>query len=182
MSPTLPCVVIAFGLSLLPARAQESRCEVASETHEENAALPSPESGQEKAASDRMEIVLRPDEPWLSSDGSLVLIWVGVTDSRCPIGAHCIRAGEATVRLEYDSVPAGNRRTTTLILPAGSSGQDDRSSVTIDERRFELIELLPHPEMDSSVEQPSPTVRLTVTSGDDSAGDGDASEPARPAA
>jgi hypothetical protein len=180
MSRTLACVVIAFGLSLLPECGQASRREVASETHEANAALPSSESGQEKAASDRMEIVLRPDEPWLSSDGSLEIIWVGVTDSRCPIGARCIRAGEATVRLEYDSVPAGNRRTATLILPAGSSGQDDRSSVTIDERRLELIEVLPHPELDSSIEQTSPTVRLSVTSADDSAGHGDTSKPARP--
>ena len=61
-----------------------------------------------------------------------------VEDSRCPINARCIRAGEAKIRI---AVSRGRAAARTIELTTDSEGQ----AVTVYEHKFWIDDLTPRP-------------------------------------
>ncbi len=134
---------LAIGLTLV------SGCNrtVASPAGPETAAPPTakPESGENETPEN---VTLSLHEAWTSRDSAFALKWTAVADSRCPIGARCIRAGEARVTLEYNSPPdSGVPESLHLSLPPSRS---EGSSADVDGIRVRVLEVLPVPRVDSA--------------------------------
>jgi hypothetical protein len=65
-----------------------------------------------------------------------------LNDSRCPIGAYCLLAGNATVRFKYDkynNTPIYFNLLTNPISP---------KFAIINEYKFTLIDLIPYPSLE----------------------------------
>lgn len=78
-----------------------------------------------------------------------------VEDSRCPIGAECIWAGRAVLRVE---VKGKNGRVQTAELEVGNAA----SVVTIDGIKINILSLTPHPNVDKQLSVKDYVAKITV--------------------
>ena len=79
-------------------------------------------------------------------DELLVLSFRSVSsDSRCPIGVLCIRAGEAVVALELRRLPS---TTAPLVL---KTDPQNEASAHFQSYQIELVELKPHPRLGETI-------------------------------
>lgn len=78
-----------------------------------------------------------------------------VEDSRCPIGAECIWAGRAVLRVE---VKGKNGKVQTAELEVGNAA----SAVTIDGIKISILSLTPHPNVDKQLSVKDYLAKITV--------------------
>ncbi|MEP7309879.1 MAG: hypothetical protein ABJA98_30585 [Acidobacteriota bacterium] len=79
-----------------------------------------------------------------------------LSDSRCPRGAQCIVAGDATVRVWLAKSPRGRENRELKTTPDGSHGVYDAYKIT-------LITLAPSPEVGSTIRPTDYVATLIVT-------------------
>ncbi|MCS6768460.1 MAG: hypothetical protein RMJ59_06555 [Candidatus Nitrosocaldus sp.] len=93
-----------------------------------------------------------------SGKGGLLLIRFAdvLEDSRCPEGAHCIRAGSATVMLEVTSVHGSMY----LDLAVGDMGYDARRIMGY---TVSLLDVRPYPRVDGRIEKDEYAIELLVS-------------------
>jgi hypothetical protein len=100
---------------------------------------------------------LRASESAAVADELLVVTFDRVSsDSRCPLGVLCIRAGEGVVQLDLRRLPSNTKQVTLKTDPVAET-----------EARFEgyevqLLELLPHPVAGESIPAGDYVARLSV--------------------
>ncbi len=92
-------------------------------------------------------------------DSGLSFTIEDVNDSRCPKGARCFRTGEAMVRLRIKSFDT-EQTDTTEIIKLNRPGTNAR---TYREYRFELIDVLPYPDMDKQHKKSDIKVLLKIS-------------------
>ena len=79
-----------------------------------------------------------------------------LADSRCPRGAQCIVAGDATVRVWLAKSPRGRENRELKTTPAGSQGVYDAYKIA-------LVTVAPSPEVGSTIRPTDYAVTLTVS-------------------
>ena len=79
-----------------------------------------------------------------------------LSDSRCPRGAQCIVAGDATVRVWLAKSPRGRENRELKTTPDGSQGVYDAYKIT-------LVALAPSPEVGSTIRPTDYVATLTVS-------------------
>jgi hypothetical protein len=79
-----------------------------------------------------------------------------LSDSRCPRGAQCIVAGEATVRIWLSKAPRGRDNRELKTTPEGSQA-------VYDAYRVQLVTLVPSPEVGSTIRPTDYVATLMVT-------------------
>lgn len=107
---------------------------------------------------------------WTPSEQAFELTWLEIRDSRCPIGARCIRAGEVEVILEFKPLERPNEPTSlTLTLPGPAPDPDDpsstkdRSTKIVEGWRIRLLEVLPRPRVDLPADSAEPVARISIS-------------------
>ncbi|MFP4621127.1 MAG: hypothetical protein ACLFM7_07425 [Bacteroidales bacterium] len=83
-----------------------------------------------------------------------------VEDSRCPKGARCFRAGEAMVWLRMKSFDTEQTDTTENI----KLSRPEANARTYKEYRFELIDVLPYPDIETKYKKSDYRVLLKIVS------------------
>ena len=79
-----------------------------------------------------------------------------LSDSRCPRGAQCIVAGEATVRVWLSKAPRGRENRELKTTP-------DASQAVYDAYKITLVTLVPSPEVGSTIRPTDYVATLMVT-------------------
>jgi len=79
-----------------------------------------------------------------------------LADSRCPRGAQCVVAGDATVRVWLAKSPRGRENRELKTTPDGSQGVYDAYKIT-------LVTLAPSPEVGSRIRPTDYVATLMVT-------------------
>ena len=91
-------------------------------------------------------------------DSGLSFTIEDMNDSRCPKGARCFRAGEAMVWLRMKSFDT-EQTDTTENIKLSKPGTDAR---TYKEYRFELIDVLPYPDIATKYKKSDYTILLKI--------------------
>lgn len=78
-----------------------------------------------------------------------------VWDSRCPEGANCIWAGNATA---FFSLKAGSEKKNFLLHTHPNSSED----TVIDNLHFKLIDVTPYPQLNSEIDPADYSVELLI--------------------
>ena len=92
----------------------------------------------------------------IDGDGLRIQFERVVSDSRCPKGAQCIRAGEAVIQI---AVTRGSTKESYDL----KTMPPDASRVEIDRYRVTLVAVEPEPTLESPPPQGDYTATLTVT-------------------
>ena len=79
-----------------------------------------------------------------------------ISDSRCPRGAQCIVAGDATVRVWLAKAPRGRENRELKTTPGGSQAVYDAYKIV-------LVTVAPSPEVGSTIRPTDYVVTLTVS-------------------
>jgi hypothetical protein len=107
----------------------------------------------------------RLDQPFTLSPGAAAVVegenlQVGfdqvLSDSRCPVGAQCIVAGEATVRVWLVKAPRGRENVELKTTTAASQA-------TYDAYRISLVTVTPSPEVGQTIRPSDYAVTLLLT-------------------
>lgn len=97
------------------------------------------------------------DELYCNSKYEFRLSFDSLSDGRCPIGAWCVWEGTARINL---IVQSSNNANQTFTLFTHSSFLND---TMVDGIRYELIDLLPYPEIDKSYQEEDYILRLFIS-------------------
>ena len=95
-------------------------------------------SATDAAPQDIQRIELRLNQP--VSVAGLELDWLELSDSRCPMGVQCFRAGEAKVTIKVNEVPGGQEDQIIVLSTARQKG-----TATAFGRKFQLLRVDPYP-------------------------------------
>jgi hypothetical protein len=100
---------------------------------------------------------LKYSELYCNSEHEFRVSFDSISDSRCPIGVLCVWEGNASVRLilKHDG-----ENTTTFRLNTNSSFLTD---TLVNGLRFELIDILPYPEVDKDYQLDDYILRMHIS-------------------
>ncbi|MBR9921926.1 MAG: hypothetical protein GYB31_13880 [Bacteroidetes bacterium] len=103
-----------------------------------------------------------PDEIIIYQEGNNTITLTAINDSRCPINATCVWAGNGEVLLTFDN---GSETADFKLNTAGYSSNDQNypSSATVLGVTIELLNLLPYPEVGETYYLDDYTLELVVT-------------------
>jgi len=82
-----------------------------------------------------------------------------ISDSRCPIDAECVWAGEATIALRAICAPSD---TIDFELRFGDGFNDKRDTTIFDIYKVELLEVLPLTEVEVELEKEDYSIRVLI--------------------
>jgi hypothetical protein len=94
---------------------------------------------------------------YCNSKNEIRLSYDSIYDSRCPIGAMCIWEGNGAVKLHLQQ---SGRDPVTFWL---NTHPDFLNDTVISGIRYELIDLLPYPEVGKEYQQEDYTIQLRIT-------------------
>ena len=100
---------------------------------------------------------LKYNKLYCNSRHEIRLRFDSIADSRCPIGATCIWEGNGAVKLH---VQQSGETPTVFWLNTHPNFLND---TVVNGIRFELIDLLPYPEVDKDYQQEDYTLQLRIT-------------------
>lgn len=91
----------------------------------------------------------------LATDDLTITFKAVTVDSRCPLGVHCVVAGEADVVLTVEQ--GQNRHDITVTVGAGAANE-----ATVQPYTIRILALDPYPVIDQPIEDADRTIELQV--------------------
>ena len=102
-------------------------------------------------------VELKYNELYCNPEYEFRLSFDSISDSRCPIGAACIWEGNASIRLIVQAM--GNDSNTFRL----NSNGEFLTDTVINGLLYELIDLLPYPEVDKDYQLEDYTLQLLIS-------------------
>ena len=102
-------------------------------------------------------VYLKYNELYCNPEYEFQLSFDSISDSRCPIGAVCFWEGNASIRFIVQAI--GNDSNTFRLNTNGKFLTD----TVINGLRYELIDLLPYPEVDMDYQLDDYTLQLLIS-------------------
>lgn len=100
-------------------------------------------------------IEMKPNESIQIKDGSVVILvkLVQVNDSRCPVNANCVRAGEAKVKLDVNVNGVANQGL-ELCLACDATMNIPTNKTIGNKYKITLVAVSPYPEIPKGTAEP----------------------------